>query len=130
MPLAAEILIGLIAALHLYILWLEMFAWETRGPKVFRSVPKDLFAPTKAIWSSDNRTAGYRICGEHSKAVRIECRVGGAESTMSVPVSAGFAAGPRRGGGAVIRAVIESSALPGGSRSAPSHPLGRPLPTT
>ena len=37
------------------------------------------FAPTKAIWSMDNRTAGYRICGEGTKGVRVECRVGGAD---------------------------------------------------
>ncbi len=32
------------------------------------------FAPTKAVWSRDNRTAGFRLCGEESKAIRIECR--------------------------------------------------------
>ena len=26
------------------------------------------FAPTKAIWCRDNRTAGFRLCGEDSKA--------------------------------------------------------------
>jgi glutamine synthetase len=37
------------------------------------------FAPTRAIWSFDNRTAGYRLCGADSKAIRIECRVGGSD---------------------------------------------------
>jgi glutamine synthetase len=37
------------------------------------------FAPTKTVWSRDNRTAGFRLCGEGSKAVRIECRIGGAD---------------------------------------------------
>ena len=37
------------------------------------------FAPTKAVWSSDNRTAGYRLVGADSPSVRIECRVGGAD---------------------------------------------------
>ena len=37
------------------------------------------FAPTKAIWSKDNRTAGYRLCGEGTKGIRIECRVGGSD---------------------------------------------------
>src|SRR3546814_5810500 len=27
------------------------------------------FAPTTAIWSLDNRTAGFRLCGEGSKAI-------------------------------------------------------------
>jgi len=37
------------------------------------------FAPTRAIWSRDNRTAGYRLCGEGGKGIRIECRIGGAD---------------------------------------------------
>ena len=37
------------------------------------------FAPTKAVWSRDNRTAGFRLCGEETKAIRIECRIGGAD---------------------------------------------------
>jgi glutamine synthetase len=37
------------------------------------------FAPTKSVWSLDNRTAGFRLCGEGSKAIRIECRIGGAD---------------------------------------------------
>jgi glutamine synthetase len=37
------------------------------------------FAPTRAIWSRDNRTAGFRLCGEGGKGVRIECRIGGAD---------------------------------------------------
>ena len=32
------------------------------------------FAPTQAIWSLDNRTAGFRLCGADTKAIRIECR--------------------------------------------------------
>ena len=38
-----------------------------------------MFAPTKAVWSTDNRTAGFRVCGEGTKAVRVECRIGGAD---------------------------------------------------
>jgi glutamine synthetase len=37
------------------------------------------FAPTRAIWSFDNRTAGFRLCGADTKAIRVECRVGGAD---------------------------------------------------
>jgi len=37
------------------------------------------FAPTKTIWSVDNRTAGFRLCGEGTKGVRIECRIGGSD---------------------------------------------------
>ncbi len=49
MDLIAKILIGLVALEHCYILWLEMFVWTTRGPKVFKGLPKDLFVPTKAL---------------------------------------------------------------------------------
>ena len=51
------------------------------------------FAPTKAIWSLDNRTAGYRICGAGSKAVRVECRVGGADLNPYLAMAALLAAG-------------------------------------
>jgi glutamine synthetase len=51
------------------------------------------FAPTKAIWSMDNRTAGYRLCGAHSKAIRIECRIGGADLNPYLAFSALLAAG-------------------------------------
>lgn len=51
------------------------------------------FAPTKAVWSKDNRTAGYRLCGEHSKAIRIECRVGGSDLNPYLAMAALLAAG-------------------------------------
>ncbi|PIB24408.1 hypothetical protein BFP76_04150 [Amylibacter kogurei] len=49
MSMLAIILVTLIALLHLYIAWFEIFAWETRGPNVFASFPKDLFTPTKSL---------------------------------------------------------------------------------
>ncbi len=51
------------------------------------------FAPTKAIWSMDNRTAGYRVCGDGTKSVRVECRVGGADLNPYLAMSALLAAG-------------------------------------
>ncbi len=51
------------------------------------------FAPTKAIWSADNRTAGYRICGTGTKAVRVECRVGGSDLNPYLALAAQIAAG-------------------------------------
>jgi glutamine synthetase len=51
------------------------------------------FAPTKAIWSRDNRTAGYRLCGEGTKAIRIECRVGGSDLNPYLAIAALLAAG-------------------------------------
>ncbi|MEM1430006.1 MAG: glutamine synthetase family protein [Pseudomonadota bacterium] len=52
-----------------------------------------MFAPTKAVWSTDNRTAGYRICGPGTKAVRVECRVGGADLNPHLALAAQLAAG-------------------------------------
>ena len=51
------------------------------------------FAPTKAIWSKDNRTAGYRLCGEETKGIRIECRVGGSDLNPYLAFAALLAAG-------------------------------------
>jgi putative membrane protein len=63
MHMAAQILIALIAALHLYILWFEMFAWESRGPKIFRSFPRDLFAPTKVMAANQGLYNGFLAAG-------------------------------------------------------------------
>ena len=51
------------------------------------------FAPTRAIWSFDNRTAGYRLCGADSKGIRVECRVGGADLNPYLAFAALLAAG-------------------------------------
>ena len=51
------------------------------------------FAPTRAIWSIDNRTAGYRLCGADTKAIRVECRVGGADLNPYLAFAALLAAG-------------------------------------
>ncbi|MDP1731073.1 MAG: glutamine synthetase family protein [Devosia sp.] len=51
------------------------------------------FAPTKAIWSADNRTAGFRLCGEDTKGIRIECRIGGADLNPYLAFAALLAAG-------------------------------------
>jgi len=51
------------------------------------------FAPTKAIWSRDNRTAGFRLCGEETRGIRIECRIGGADLNPYLAFAALLAAG-------------------------------------
>ena len=51
------------------------------------------FAPTRAVWSFDNRTAGYRLCGAESKGIRVECRVGGADLNPYLAFAALLAAG-------------------------------------
>ena len=59
----------------------------------YKRFQSNSFAPTKAIWSRDNRTAGFRLCGESSKAIRIECRIGGADLNPYLAFSALLAAG-------------------------------------
>lgn len=51
------------------------------------------FAPTKSIWSRDNRTAGFRLCGEGTKGIRTECRIGGADLNPYLAFAALIAAG-------------------------------------
>ena len=63
MEILIKILIGLIALLHIYILWFEMFAWETRGRAVFKNFPKDLFTPTKAMAANQGLYNGFLAAG-------------------------------------------------------------------
>jgi putative membrane protein len=55
--------IGFIAIIHVYIVWLEMFAWTSRGPKVFRQFPKELFQPTKALAGNQGLYNGFLAAG-------------------------------------------------------------------
>ena len=52
-----------------------------------------MFAPTKAVWSRDNRTAGFRVCGEGTSAIRVECRIGGADLNPYLAMAGLLAAG-------------------------------------
>jgi len=40
-----------------------MFAWETRGRKVFRNFPKDLFGKTKALAANQGLYNGFLAAG-------------------------------------------------------------------
>jgi glutamine synthetase len=51
------------------------------------------FAPTKVVWSRDNRTAGFRLVGEGAKSLRIECRIPGADANPYLAFAALIAAG-------------------------------------
>lgn len=61
--MAAQLFIGLIAFLHLYILWFEMFAWERRGPKVFRQFSKEMFPKTKVLAANQGLYNGFLSAG-------------------------------------------------------------------
>ncbi|WP_043773147.1 glutamine synthetase family protein [Roseivivax isoporae] len=53
------------------------------------------FAPTKTVWSVDNRTAGFRLCGDGTPGVRVECRIGGSDMNPYLAQAALIAAGIR-----------------------------------
>ena len=59
----------------------------------YKRFTEGMFAPTKAVWSTDNRTAGYRVCGPDTKGVRVECRVGGADLNPYLALAGQLAAG-------------------------------------
>jgi len=63
MKLLSDILITLVALLHLYILWLEMFAWTTRGKRTFKSLPEDLFEKTKGLAANQGLYNGFLAAG-------------------------------------------------------------------
>lgn len=59
----------------------------------YKRFAKGTFAPTKAVWSVDNRTAGFRLCGEGTKGVRVECRIGGSDLNPYLAQAVTLAAG-------------------------------------
>jgi putative membrane protein len=63
MDIIINILIALVALLHIYFLWFEMFAWTTKGPKIFRNFPKELFEPTKALAANQGLYNGFLSTG-------------------------------------------------------------------
>ncbi|GMN06713.1 DUF1304 domain-containing protein [Croceitalea sp. MTPC5] len=63
MLLTAKIIIAIVAILHGYFLWLEMFAWTTRARKVFRNFPSDLFEPTKSMAANQGLYNGFLAAG-------------------------------------------------------------------
>ena len=59
----------------------------------YKRFAKGTFAPTKIGWSVDNRTAGFRLCGDGTKAVRVECRIGGSDLNPYIALAGLIAAG-------------------------------------
>ncbi|SDN60815.1 glutamine synthetase family protein [Vreelandella arcis] len=70
----------------------------------YKRFQKGSFAPTRTVWSVDNRTAGFRLCAEGCQSVRIECRIGGSDLNPYLAMAAQLAAG--------IQGIEERLALP------------------
>lgn len=56
-------MITLVALLHFYFMWLEMFVWETKGRKVFRTLPGELFTPTRVLAANQGLYNGFLAAG-------------------------------------------------------------------
>ena len=63
MNILSQLIVGFIAVLHIYILWLEMFAWTTRGRKVFKTIPPDQFEKTKVMAANQGLYNGFLAAG-------------------------------------------------------------------
>lgn len=64
MQVLSQALIALVALEHLYILYMEMFAWETLGRKTFRgAMPDELFGPTKVMAANQGLYNGFLAAG-------------------------------------------------------------------
>jgi putative membrane protein len=64
MNILLKVIIAAIAIEHLYILWFEMFAWETVGKKTFgKAMPAELFKPTKGLAANQGLYNGFLAAG-------------------------------------------------------------------
>ncbi|WP_312760980.1 DUF1304 domain-containing protein [Epilithonimonas sp.] len=64
MEIISKILIAIVALEHLYILYMEMFAWETLGKKTFKgSLPDEMFKPTKKLAANQGLYNGFLSAG-------------------------------------------------------------------
>lgn len=60
----AKIFVAIVAIEHLFILWMEMFAWETTGKRVFKgALPDDLFKPTRGLAANQGLYNGFLAAG-------------------------------------------------------------------
>lgn len=64
MHIAALTFTALVAGIHLYIVWMEMFAWETAGKKAFKgALPDEMFKPTKTLAGNQGLYNGFLVAG-------------------------------------------------------------------
>jgi putative membrane protein len=64
MQTLSTVLVALIALEHLYIMYIEMFAWETKGKETFKgSLAPELFKPTKVLAANQGLYNGFLAAG-------------------------------------------------------------------
>ena len=60
----ANVLTLLVLVEHIYIVWMEMFAWETAGRGSFgKALPAELFKPTKGLAANQGLYNGFLVAG-------------------------------------------------------------------
>jgi len=60
----ANVLTALVLLEHVYIVWMEMFAWETAGKRGFgKALPAELFKPTKGLAANQGLYNGFLVAG-------------------------------------------------------------------
>jgi glutamine synthetase len=70
----------------------DVMAWFAPTVNSYKRYLSGSWAPTRIAWSRDNRTAGFRIVGS-GPALRIECRIPGADCNPYLAFAALLAAG-------------------------------------
>ncbi|WP_312791849.1 DUF1304 domain-containing protein [Sphingobacterium sp.] len=64
MNYVANVLTALVLLEHVYIVWMEMFAWETAGKRSFgKALPTELFRPTKGLAANQGLYNGFLVAG-------------------------------------------------------------------
>lgn len=58
-----KILIGLVALQHYFIMFMEMFLWEKRGPLIFKNFDKEVFGKTTAMAKNMGLYNGFLAVG-------------------------------------------------------------------
>jgi len=84
-PLFRHVLGGLLARAR------ELAFFFAPNPNSYKRYRAGTFAPTAIAWSWDNRTAGFRVVGR-GPALRIECRIPGADANPYLAYAALLAA--------------------------------------
>ncbi len=59
----ASIIVAIVGLVHTYIAWFEIFAWQTRGPKVFTDFPPELFSQTVPLAANQGLYNGFLAAG-------------------------------------------------------------------
>lgn len=63
MKIISKIFTIFVAIEHLFILWIEVFAWETVGSSVFTVFPEEFFSMTKSMAANQGVYNGFLAAG-------------------------------------------------------------------